>query len=247
MPTRYLKSFSCLVLAVLICTGTASALPLGEREAQHFAREAEKIFREIIFSEVEQTGAYYRIDLTGQTIRKTPVQGGSVTFKGFSEAQFAVMRGGAVDTAKLLEGDGVEVEATITADAIKGIIEREIARVNKENRIFDPLNLSFQNGQVRVTGQIDFRKIPGNVLSFLSTGPTPFSAVIKPEQNGSRIDIKVIDAKINDQPMADDSLQQILNWLNPVWDFSILPFKASLESYSISPAGVSFSGTIYNN
>jgi len=247
MLTRYLKGLSCLVLAALIFTGQASALPLGEREAQHFAREAEKIFREIIFSEVEQTGSDYRIDLTGKTIRKTPVQSGSVTFKGFSEAQFSVMRGGAVDTARLLEGDGVEVEATIAADAIKDVIEREIARVSKENRIFDQLALNFQNGQVKVTGQIDFRKIPGNVLSFLSAGPTPFSAVIKPEQNGSHIDLKVIDAKINDQSMADDSLQQILAWLNPVWDFSILPFRASLESYSISPAGVTFSGTIYDN
>lgn len=246
MFNRCLKGLSCLFLAAMAFTVPAQALPLGEREAQHFTREAEKIFREIILSEVEQTGADYRIDLAGQTIRKTPVQSGNVTFKGFSEAQFSVMRGGAVDTAKLLEGDGVDVDATITADAIKGVIEREIARVSKENRIFDPLTLSFQNGQVRVTGQIDFRKIPGNVLSFLSTGPTPFSAVVKPEQNGSRIDLKVIDAKINDQPMADDSLQQILTWLNPVWDFSILPFKANLESYSISPAGVTFSGTIYD-
>lgn len=246
MFNRCLKGLSCLFLAAMAFAVPAQALPLGEREAQHFTREAEKIFREIIFSEVEQTGSDYRIDLTGKTIRKTPVQSGSLTFKGFSEAQFSVMRGGAVDTAKLLEGDGIEVEATIAADAIKGIIEREIARVNKENRIFDPLTLSFQNDQVRVTGQIDFRKIPGNVLSFLSTGPTPFSAVVKPEQNGSRIDLKVIDAKINDQPMADDSLQQILTWLNPVWDFSILPFKASLENYNISPAGVSFSGTIYD-
>ncbi len=245
MFNRCFKGLSCLFLAATAFTVPAQALPLGEREAQHFTREAEKIFREIIFSEVEQAGSDYRIDLTGKTIRKTAVQSGSITFKGFSDAQFSVMRGGAVDTAKLLEGDGIEVEATIAADAIKGIIEREIARVSKENRIFDPLTLSFQNGQVRVTGQIDFRKIPGNVLSFLSTGPTPFSAVVKPEQSGNRIDLKVIDAKINDQPMADDSLQQILTWLNPVWDFSILPFKASLESYSISPAGVSFSGTIY--
>ena len=246
MFNRCLKGLSYLFLVAMAFAAPAQALPLGEGEAQHFTREAEKIFREIILSEVEQTGSDYRIDLTGKKIRKTPVQSGSVTFKGFSDAQFSVMRGGAVDTAKLLEGDGVEVEATIAADAIKGVIEREITRVSKENRIFDPLTLSFQNSQVRVTGQIDFRKIPGNALSFLPTGPTPFSAVVKPEQNGSRIDLKVIDAKINDQPMADDSLQQILTWLNPVWDFSILPFRASLESYSISPAGVSFSGTIYD-
>ncbi len=240
------KFFTGLFLCLFCITGSAQALPLGEREASHFTREAMRILGEVITKEAELAGGDIQITLDGKTIREVLVQSAKVIFKGFSPGQFSQMRETGVDIPRLLEGGSVEVDAFISASAINSLIAREIARIKTRNRIFDKLELNLLNNLVRVTGLVDFRKIPGNILGFLSTDLSPFTATIKFEQSGSQINIDIIDAKVNDQPMTSELRQQILSWLNPVWDFSILPYSAELEDFKISPEGTAFSGRLFH-
>ncbi|MDD3146700.1 MAG: hypothetical protein PHD82_05315, partial [Candidatus Riflebacteria bacterium] len=187
-----------------------------------------------------------QVTLDGKTIREVSIQSAKVTFKGFSPGQFSSMQTAGINVAKLQETGSIEAEAFIDVNAINSLITREIARIKTRNRIFDKLSLNLLNDQVRVTGMVDFRKIPGNILGFLSTDLSPFTATIKFTQSGSQINIDIIDAKVNDQPMTGELRQQILSWLNPVWDFSILPYSAELLSFKISSAGLAFSGKLFH-
>lgn len=245
MKIRNTRLFATAVLLFMLAAPGWS-LPLGEREASHFGREVVRIFGEIITNEAELAGGDIQINLSGKSIHEVPIQSAKITFRGFSSAQFSQMRESGANITRLMEGGSVEVEAFITAGAINGLIAREIGRVKTNNRIFDKLSLTLLNNQVRVTGRVDFRKIPGNIFGFLATDSSPFTATVKFLQSGSQINIDILDAKVNDQPMTPELRQQLLAWLNPVWDFSILPYAAALEDFKISPAGLAFNGKLFD-
>ena len=50
---------------------------------------------------------------------------------------------------------------------------------------------------------------------------------------------------MNNQPFTPELSQIFLDWLNPLWDFAALPYQAALDQLHITPAGVEFSGRLF--
>lgn len=225
-------------------TGPVNALPLGEREAAHFGREVVRTLKEVLKHPADAQGDTQHIRLNGMTIRETPIQAAEVVLHGVSQTQMEKLLGD-VNLDSLQAGKGISVQARLTAKAINALIMREIGRLKPEKRIFDRISVFFQNGQVQVSGLVDFRKIPGNLLAFLSRDFSPFTAVVKVTKEGSQIHLDIVEAMVNEQPMTPELRTQILAWLNPAWDFAILPYPAELEGFEITPEGISFHGTLF--
>ncbi|HNX77264.1 MAG TPA: hypothetical protein PLM07_16420 [Candidatus Rifleibacterium sp.] len=244
MNFRFSKMLTTVALSLFISSAPGWSLPLGEPQAAHFTREALRTLREIIALNAKSSENAVEFDLSGKTIRETDIKSASIIFKGYSQAQITSMRETGINADDLTAGDAIEVEATISATAINSLIRREIARVNSSHRILDQLSIKFLDDQIRVEGLVDFRKIPGNVLAFMVQDFSPFTATIAIESAGSQINLNIIDATVNNQPMTPELRAQIHTWMNPVWDFSILPYRAELDRYDLSPAGVSFAGSI---
>ena len=244
MNFRFAKTLATVALSLFISSTPGWSLPLGEPQAAHFTREVLRTLREIIALNAKSSGNSVEFDLAGKTIRETDIKSASVSFRGYSQAQINSMRETGINASDLTAGDAIEVEATISATAINNLIRREIARVKSSHRILDQLSISFLDNRVRVAGLVDFRKIPGNVLAFMVQDFSPFTATISVESVGSQINLNIIDATVNNQPMTPELRTQIHTWLNPVWDFSILPYRAELDRCDLSPAGVSFAGSI---
>lgn len=238
-----------LVFAALILVGAspeAHGLPLGERQAAHFGREVVRTIREIITHPFESQGDTQVFTLDGKTIRETVIHSATIVFHGFSASQIERMMADGPSLDSLQAGKGIEVKrAHITPKAVGALITREISRVPTNKRIFDKVTVFFQAGQVQVSGLVDFRKIPGNLLAFLARDFSPFTATVAIRQEGSQLHLDIIDAMVNEQPMTPELRTQILAWLNPVWDFSILPYPAHLAGFSYSPDGIRFHGTIF--
>lgn len=244
MYNRCRRPFATTVLLVLSIVVPGWSLPMGEPQAAHFTREAIKTINEILPFASTASGNSVEFDLSGKTIRETEIKSAIVTFQGFSPAMIKNMKETGFSASDLTAGDSIQVQGTISAVAINSLIRREITRLKPGNRILDKLAITFLDNQVKVEGLVDFRKIPGNVLAFMVTDFSPFTATLNVENIGSQISLDIVDATVNGQPMTPELRTQIHSWMNPVWDFSILPYRAELDSYEISPAGITFRGSI---
>lgn len=238
------RAFATAMLSLLSFAVPCWSLPMGEPQAAHFTRELTRIVNEILRFDSTASGNSVDFDLSGKTIRDTEIKSATISFHGYSAAMIKNMQETGFTVSDITAGDSIDAQATISATAINSLIRREISRLKPGNRILDRLAITFLDNQVKVEGLVDFRKIPGNVLAFMVTDFSPFTATLSVESSGSLINLNIVDATVNGQPMTPELRTQIHSWMNPVWDFSILPYRAEVDSYAISPAGINFRGSI---
>lgn len=223
------------------------ALPMGEKEIAHFEREVLKTVREIFRQKGEWNGDNLAIHLSDKAIREVKVKKAEIVFEGIPTTSRDLFLHGDFDFEKFREIKGISVEGTLEKADIQGFIDRELARQKSEKKIISQANISFGKGKVTAAGLVDLTKIPGNPLAFFPQSLSPFQASFSISKSGSQLMIDIAEAQVNGQPMTPELRTTVLNWLNPLWDFSKLPYASDLEELDISSDGLSFKGFLFSH
>lgn len=221
------------------------ALPMGEKEITHFEREACRIVQELLAVKGEQLGNSFQLKLKGEKIRNFRVQEASIHFEGLSGNDRVAMADNPFDFEKLRSLKSIVVEGRLLKGDIQTFLNQELARQNPEKAIFSNVKVDFGEEKVQIEGHLSLNRIPGNPLAFLPQEPSPFQATIKVKLEGSTLVLDIIEAQVNHQPMTADLRTQVLNWLNPLWDFSRMPYPAALEELNFSSKGIFFKGHLF--
>jgi len=237
-----------LAFSILVASGLV-ALPMGERQIAGFEKEVVRIMRELATLSGTQIGDEYVLSLRGQTIRETLVKEAEIRFTGVSKRALAAFREGEGSFDSLRQVGIITVTGFLEGSSIQALIDREISRLKPDRRLFDGIRVTFGEGRANVSGTFDLWKVIPNPFGWLPQpqAPAPFTATVAVHLEGGEISIEIIEAVINGQPMADDLKKQILDWLNPVWDFTRLDCRADLRTLRLTPGGIAFSGSLSGN
>jgi len=239
-----LRRFLAVGLILLLTTAVA-ALPTGPRQIAQFEREALRCAREVFKQPGQYAGNDYVVELNNQPIRETMIKRAKISFAGLKQGDLEAFKNGDFDFAGLQNAANIEVAAFIEAVAVNELVRREISRISAKRRIFADVAIEFAAGQVRVTGRIDMKKVPGNPFSFLPQEMSPFDVTLSVRTEGSLIMLDIISGQMNAQPFTPELNKVFLDWLNPLWDFAALPYQAALDQLHITPSGVEFSGRLF--
>jgi len=239
-----LRRFLAVGLILLLTTAVA-ALPTGPRQIAQFEREALRCAREVFKQPGQYAGNDYVVELNNQPIRETMIKRAKISFAGLKQGDLEAFKNGDFDFAGLQNAANIEVAAFIEAAAVNELVRREISRISAKRRIFADVAIEFAAGQVRVTGRIDMKKVPGNPFSFLPQEMSPFDVTLSVRTEGSLIMLDIISGQMNAQPFTPELNKVFLDWLNPLWDFAALPYQAALDQLHITPSGVEFSGRLF--
>jgi len=230
---------------IVLLTTAVSALTTGPRQIAQFEREALRCAREVFKQPGQYAGNDYVVELNQQPIRATMIKRAKINFSGLKQSDLENFKNGDFDFAGLQEAANIEVAAFIEASAINELVRREISRISAKRRIFADVAIEFAAGQVRATGKIDMKKVPGNPFSFLPQEMSPFDVTFSVKTEGSQIMLDIISGQMNAQPFTPELNKVFLDWLNPLWDFAALPYQAALDQLHITPSGVEFSGRLF--
>ncbi|NLF96103.1 MAG: LmeA family phospholipid-binding protein [Candidatus Riflebacteria bacterium] len=241
---KNLRRFLAAGLLLLLTTAVA-ALPTGPRQIAQFERETLRCAREVFKQPGQYVGNEYVVELNNQPIRETIIRRAKFSFAGFRQADLEKFKNGDFDFAGLQNATNIEVAAFIEAAAVNELVRREISRISAKRRIFADVAIEFAAGQVRVTGKIDMKKVPGNPFSFLPQEMSPFDVTLNVRTEGGQIMLDIIAGQMNSQPFTPELNRVFLDWLNPLWDFAALPYQAALDQLHITPSGVEFSGRLF--
>ncbi|HAE37888.1 MAG TPA: hypothetical protein DCG57_04515 [Candidatus Riflebacteria bacterium] len=238
------RRFIALSLLVLLANGVA-ALTTGPRQVAQFEREALRCAREVFRHSGQYAGNDYVVELSNQAVRETMIQRAKISFAGLKQGDLEKFRSGDFDFAALKDATNISVSAFIEAAAVNELVNREVRRIAAKRRIFADVAIVFAAGQVRVSGKIDMKKVPGNPFMFMPQSMSPFDVTLSVRSEGSQLMLEIISGEMNSQPFTPELSKIFLDWLNPLWDFAALPYQAALDQLHITPAGVEFSGRLF--
>ncbi|NLI75271.1 MAG: LmeA family phospholipid-binding protein [Candidatus Riflebacteria bacterium] len=245
--SRHRMSWSALALAAALVLGggVGSALPMNPHRIAEFEREALDVLQWLMGQPHQEQGDETVFTVTDGTVKGFRVKSGEVRIAGLSKDLRQALGTHDAGFDDLRKIGALRARADLAAGHLREFIEGEIAKAHGKRRIFEAAGIDFKNGQVEVSGLVNLDRVPGNPLAFLPQSASPFHATVKLAMEGDQLVIDIIEAQVNSQPMTPELRTQILGWLNPLWDFSEMPYPARLETVDITPAGIAASGWLF--
>jgi len=234
-----------LAIFLIVSTG-AHALEMTEGRIAAFQRDVMRTLTELMPEATDAGPDVLSIELHNRTIRNIPVRDLHATIDGIDRKLRESLAQKTASFDDLSRVRSVDVEADIDANDARRFISEELARQGEGHRALTGLQITFGTGSVKVTGMVDFSRIPRNPLSFINPGPLPFSADAALLMVGNQLTIDISNAILNNVPFVPPLSTQVLAWLNPLMDFSALPHEASLTKLEITPSGISLRGFLFS-
>ncbi|HOY67926.1 MAG TPA: LmeA family phospholipid-binding protein [Candidatus Ozemobacteraceae bacterium] len=239
---------SCLlaVLGLLMGTATGWALEMTEGRVAAFQRDVMRALTELLpdASPVGQDGLV--IETHDRFVRNIRLRSLNATIDGIDDQLHARLARREAQFEDLSRVRSVDVEIELDAADIRRFIDAELARQNAAHRALSGLRITFGAGRVQVSGTVDVAKIPGNPLSFIALGQAPFTAEASLRMEGDRLMVDIANATLNGVAFVPPLSTQVLDWLNPLIDFSALPQPAGVTKLEITPKGISLRGFLFS-
>ncbi len=223
----------------------AAALPMGPRQIADFERESLDVLRWLMNQPHQDRGDRVIFTVRDATVKGFRVKEGEAELEGLTPHLRTILAAGQAGFDQVRALSALHARATLSAAHLQEFIDREIAKAHGHRKIFESVATRFRPGLVEVSGRARLDRIPGNVLSFLAQDPSPFTATVRLGIEGDHLVIDILEAQVNGQPMTPELRTQVLGWLNPLWDFSQLPYPARLETLEITAEGISASGWLF--
>ncbi|HEY9068651.1 MAG TPA: LmeA family phospholipid-binding protein [Candidatus Ozemobacteraceae bacterium] len=222
------------------------ALEMTEGRIAAFQRDVMQALTELLpdARPVGQDGLV--IETHDRFVRNIRLRSLSATIDGIDERLHALLARREARFEDLSRVRSIDVELDLDAADIRGFVDAELARQNESNRALSDLHITFNAGRVQVSGTVDVTKIPGNPLSFIALGPAPFAADVSFRMEGDRLMIDITNTTLNGVAFVPPLSTQVLDWLNPLMDFSALPHPAGVTKLEITSKGVSLRGFLFS-
>lgn len=236
---------SLLLLVAMFINTQCLALPMGEREINHFKEIIRDCCSDAFLLEAEIKNNDYYVNLGAGNIKGFNFKHAIVKFCDFGKKHKDSLLEEGVTFDKLRKIP-VKLAVDLGIDEIQAIIDKQISRPATSKRIINEANLSFADNTINVTGKINMKKIPGNPLSLLSQDEfVPFEANFSVNITDSKIILKINNGNINGQEMTPEVISMLHNWLNPLWDFNKLDFPCSISKFNIHNEGLQIGASIF--
>lgn len=234
-----------LVLVLVLGGGVGSALPMSPHRIAEFERESLDVLQWLMGQPHQEQGEETVFAVTDGTVKGFRVKSGEVRFAGLTKDLRQALESHDAGFDDLRKIVALRAKAELAAGHLREFIDREIGKVHGKRRIFEAAGIEFKSGQVEVSGLVNLDRIPGNPLAFLPQSASPFHATVTLAVAGDQLVLDILEAQVNAQPMTPELRTQVLGWLNPLWDFSEMPYPGRLESLEITPAGITASGWLF--
>lgn len=239
---------STVVTALLLVSvaGQACALEMTDGRIAAFQRDVMHALNELMpdAKSVGQDGL--SIEVHNRTIRNITVRSLRASFEGVDEKLHRRLARREANFDDLSGVRSVDVAIELDAGAIRAFIANELARQREAHRALEGVQITFGAGFARVTGTVDVAKIPGNPLGFINLGAAPFTADATVHMEGDRLMVDISNATLNGVAFVPPLSTQVLDWLNPLMDFSALPHPAGITSLEITPGGILLHGFLFS-
>lgn len=240
----YFALFGMLLFISL--AGRSDALEMTPGRIAAFERDVMRALTDLMpdANSVGQDGL--SIEIHGRMVRNVSVRYLRATIDGIDEKLHGRLARRDAGFDELSAVRSIDVEIEIDARDAREFISGELARQKESHRALSDVQLSFGAGLVHVTGTVDVAKIPGNPLSFINLGPAPFAADASVHMEGDRLMVDISNATLNGVAFVPPLSTQVLDWLNPLMDFSALPHPAGVTKLEITPGGISLRGFLFS-
>lgn len=239
----------CCLAFFLLFSVPGYSLSMNEQRIRHFEREAVRVFRQIVTNvqPTEQTPEQTTYILSNTTFSGLGVAAGTLVCNDLSEETSEAFRQGGGDFSTLRTVKGLIGYARLQQAAVQHFIDRELARLRGKKGFISEVRVTFGENELHLAGKAFLNRIPGNVLGFLSPEAAPFSVTISLTVENSCLLLHLGEGVVNGQPITPELREQLLSWLNPLWDNSSLPYPAGFEHLDISPSAICISGWLFSH
>lgn len=243
---RMCRSAVVSALLLVAFAGQAWALEMTEGRIAAFQRDVMHALNELMpdAKSVGQDGL--SIEIRDRTIRNITVRSLRATIEGIDEKLHGRLARREAGFDELSGVRSIDTEIELDAGDIRAFIADELARQREAHRALEGVQITFGAGSVHVTGTVDVSKIPGNPLSFINLGPAPFTADASVRMEGDRLMVDISNATLNGVAFVPPLSTQVLDWLNPLMDFSALPNPAGITALEITPSGILLRGFLFS-
>ncbi len=246
ISARTIRSTIATTLLFMVFAGQAWALEMTDRRIAAFQRDVMHALNELM-SDAKSVGQDgLSIEVHNRTIRNITVRSLRASFDGVDEKLHGRLARREASFDELSGVRSIDVTIELEAGDIRGFIAEELARQREAHRALEGVHLTFGAGFVRVTGTVDVSEIPGNPLSFINLGPAPFAADATVHMEGDRLMVDISNATLNGVAFVPPLSTQVLDWLNPLMDFSALPHPAGITALEITPGGILLRGFLFS-
>lgn len=243
---RILRSAVVAALLITVITGRAQALEMTDGRIAAFQRDVMHALNELMPEAKSEGQDGLSIEVRNRTIRNITVRSLRATIEGIDEKLHGRLARREAGFDELSGVRSIDVEIELDAADIRTFIAGELARQRDAHRMLDGVQITFGAGFARVTGTVDVSKIPGNPLSFINLGAAPFAADATVHMEGDRLMVDISNATLNGVAFVPPLSTQVLDWLNPLLDFSALPHPAGITALKITPGGILLRGFLFS-
>lgn len=232
-----------VTVALLMICKTMFALSIGQKEINMFNNEVVKCAKDVFSYKGENVGDSYLIKIDKRKIRDIVIDAAAIKCYGLSEEKKKEFSQGNITYDELRDNVSLAVAVSISESALQDYINIAINRGTKSKRKFDDVTIKLKNGKAYLKGKINMKNM--KLPSFMSSDEIwNFDAEVSADIQDSKIYIQAhkVDFNGSSHPVL---LSAIMAWLNPVWDFSELPDKASIDIFEIFDGKIRAFGKLF--
>ncbi len=234
-----------LLIATFFIDIQCFALPMGEREINHFKEIIIDCCADSLLLDGEVSNNDYYVNLNKGNIKGFNFKIAKVKFCNFDTKRKDTLLDEGITFDKL-RNIPIKVAADFSLNEIQAIIDKQISRPATSKRIINEARLSFIDGTINVIGKINMKKIPGNPFALLSLDDfVPFEANFTVQIPDSTVILKIDNGNINGQEMTAEVIEMLQNWLNPLWDFKKLDFPCGVSKFNIHNEGLQIGASLF--
>lgn len=238
-----MKSRFFIAAVMVFMAETLFALSLGQKEIKMFTNEVVKCAKDVFSYDGEESGNAYVIKLRNRKIRDILIDSATIKCYGLSGEKKRQYSLGDITYDDMSQNVSMVVKCVANENALQDYINIATKRATKAKRVFDDVTIKLKEGKAKLTGKLNMKNL--NLPSFIGSEEImPFDAEVGVKLQDSQIYIEVFNAEF-DGSSYPVLLSAMMSWLNPVWDFSVLSEKASIDKLEIKDGKITAFGRLF--
>ncbi|MBF0545228.1 MAG: LmeA family phospholipid-binding protein [Candidatus Riflebacteria bacterium] len=241
-----LMSFFLFMLAAFSVT-PLEALPITEHTISGFKKEIIRGLNNLFKLNFQQTGDNLFFQVKNQEIGEFPIAEAEIRIEGISKDAISAIQGGNATFEEVRKIESINGTVKLAESDLNKIIRKKIDRQKGQNPLLESLEIQIGNSEVEINGTINLWKILTSLPFFSIQASSKIEATIKFNLQNNQVLAEIVSGKINGVEITPEIKSQLLNWLNPMWDFSKVPFPCGIEEFKLQDGTLWYKGYIFNS
>ena len=243
---KYIRICFLIFLGLIQLEFPCFALETSSKVIKRFKALISECSNDALKIDGEYKNNGYYVNLSNGLVKNFTFLNTLIKFENLNEAIREQLLNVNCSFDKLRNMVKIKFASEIDAREIQQVLDFEISKPATSRRVFSEAEVTLYDSYANIKGLINMKKIPGNPMAFMISDEfVPFSADLNIMMNGSELNLVIKDGEINSQVINDDLKVTLLNWLNPLFDFSKLDFDCSVKELKIENSRLKILGTVF--